>query len=252
MTAEALLRVENVAYAPGGHSILRDIQLQVHRGEIVTLIGPNGAGKSTLVKVILGLITADSGSVFVQPDVRIGYMPQRIQVEETLPLTVARFITLGTPAELANVRKVLRETGAQGLEKSPIQSISGGEMQRVMLARALLREPDLLVLDEPVQGVDVNGQYELYDLISRIREQRNCGILMVSHDLHLVMASTDEVVCLNQHVCCSGHPDTVTRDPEYLQLFGREGVERIAVYQHHHDHEHDLHGEVVDKEANRG
>ncbi len=172
-------------------------------------------------------------------------MPQRLTIDQTLPLSVYRFIILGAPANRAEVQEVLEETGAPQVLNSPIQAISGGEFQRVMLARALLRKPKLLVLDEPVQAVDVNGQYELYELISRIRRQRGCGILMVSHDLHLVMAATDRVLCLNHHICCSGHPDSVSRDPAYLQLFGRRGVEQIAVYQHHHNHRHNLHGNVV-------
>ncbi len=149
------------------------------------------------------------------------------------------------------MRTALTEVGAAHVLDAPVQAISGGELQRVLLARALLREPDLLVLDEPIQGVDLNGQYELYDLISGLRRQRGCGILMVSHELHLVMAATDHVICLNRHVCCSGHPDQVARDPAYLQLFGIEGVRTLAIYHHHHNHRHDLHGAVVAAEHDR-
>jgi zinc transport system ATP-binding protein len=240
-----LLEVSGVSLTIRDHSILRDVAVSVDQGEIVTLIGPNGAGKSMLMRVILGLVRPDTGHIRLRPGVRIGYVPQRLVVEDTLPLTVYRFITLGGAAKRAQVRAVLEETGAPRVLDSPVQSVSGGEMQRVMLARALLREPDLLVLDEPVQAVDVTGQAELYDLIGRIRRQRGCGILMASHDLYLVMAATDRVICLNRHICCSGHPDTVSRDPAYLQLFGRQGIEQIAVYQHRHNHRHELHGEVV-------
>ena len=245
MPAESLLTVDGVSLAIRGSSILQDISLQVRSGEIVALIGPNGAGKSTLVRVILGLLQPERGRVWRKPGVRIGYMPQRLAVDETLPLTARRFITLGMPASRERVQEVLAEVGAARVLDTPVQAISGGEMQRVMLARALLREPDLLVLDEPIQGVDLNGQYELYDLISDLRRKRGCGILMVSHELHLVMAATDHVLCLNRHVCCSGHPEHVARDPAYLQLFGIDGARRLAVYHHHHNHRHDLHGTVV-------
>jgi len=172
-------------------------------------------------------------------------MPQRLTVDDTLPLTVQRFVTLGTPASREQVRSTLNEVGAAHILDTPMQAISGGETQRVLLARALLREPDLLVLDEPIQGVDLSGQYELYDLINNLRQQRGCGILMVSHELHLVMAATDHVLCLNRHVCCSGHPDLVAQDPAYLELFGIDGARQLAVYHHHHNHHHDLHGSVV-------
>lgn len=246
MTTELLLTVEKVNLAIRGNPILQDVSLRVTAGEIVALIGPNGAGKSTLARVALGLLQADSGQVWRKPGVRIGYMPQRLAVDDTLPLSVRRFITLGTPATRARVREVLAEVGATHTLDAPAQAISGGELQRVLLARALLREPELLVLDEPIQGVDVNGQYELYDLISGLRRQRGCGILMVSHELHLVMAATDHVLCLNRHVCCSGHPEQVARDPAYLELFGLDGVRHLAIYHHQHNHRHDLHGAVVE------
>jgi zinc transport system ATP-binding protein len=246
MPAEPLLTVENINLAIRGNPILQGVNLRVTTGEIVALIGPNGAGKSTLVRVVLGLLRADSGRVWRKPGARVGYMPQRVVVDETLPLSVRRFVTLGTPATRARVREALAEVGAASVLDTPVQAISGGEMQRVLLARALLREPELLVLDEPIQGVDLNGQCELYDLISNLRRRRGCGILMVSHELHLVMATTDHVLCLNRHVCCSGHPDHVARDPAYLALFGLDGARRLAVYHHHHNHRHDLHGAVVE------
>ncbi|MBL8258228.1 MAG: zinc ABC transporter ATP-binding protein ZnuC [Candidatus Competibacteraceae bacterium] len=246
MLAETLLTVEKLSLAIRGNPILHAVDLRVRAGEIVALIGPNGAGKSTLVRCVLGLIRPDSGRVALKPGLRIGYMPQRLTVDSTLPLTVRRFITLGTPASRGQTLEILTEVGAEEIMETPVQAISGGELQRVLLARALLRRPDLLVLDEPVQGVDLNGQYELYDLIGAVRKRRGCGILMVSHELHLVMASTDQVICLNRHICCSGHPDHVARDPAFLELFGIEGARSMAIYHHHHNHRHDLHGTVVE------
>jgi zinc transport system ATP-binding protein len=241
MPDEVLIEVSGVDVIFSGQTVISGVDLCVRRGELVTLIGPNGAGKTTLVRVILGLLPPTRGSVTLMAGIRIGYMPQRVVIDETLPIDVGRFLTLGARVADEQVMKVLREVGADHIRHTAVQRISGGEMQRVLLARALLREPDLLVLDEPVQGVDITGQEELYDLITRIRDRRGCGVLMVSHDLHLVMAATDQVLCLNQHVCCSGHPESVSRHPAYLELFGS----RVAVYTHHHDHTHDVHGDVV-------
>lgn len=242
--SEALIRLENICVQFAGQPVLQDVQLQVNAGEIVTLIGPNGAGKTTLVRCVLALLKADSGSVWRKPKLRIGYMPQKLQVDATLPLSVLRFLRLVPGVNRDSASSALAEVGAERLIDSPLQSISGGELQRVMLARALLRKPELLVLDEPVQGVDVAGQAELYRLISTLRDRYQCGVLMVSHDLHLVMSATDKVICLNRHVCCSGHPEQVSGDPAFAELFGID-ARSLAIYQHHHDHNHDLKGGVV-------
>ncbi len=216
--------------------ILEDVSLSLMPGRIVTLIGPNGAGKTTLLKVMLGLVPLSRGTLMRKPGLKIGYMPQKLDMNPTLPMTVERLLSLGTSERNTKIQPLidtcLREVGALALKRSRLTVLSGGEMQRVMLARALLITPDLLVLDEPMQGVDVLGQEELYQLIARIRDNRGCAILLVSHDLHLVMAASDEVVCLNTHVCCSGHPAQVTADPGYQKLF-------VAPYQHEHDHRHD-------------
>ncbi|GGC93377.1 zinc ABC transporter ATP-binding protein ZnuC [Halopseudomonas salina] len=243
--SERLLDLQSVSLRLQGNAILENVSLSVRRGEVVTLIGPNGAGKTSLVRIVLGLLKADSGSVLREPRLRIGYMPQKLEVDASLPLTVLRFLLLAPGVTRAQGLAALEDVAAPHLSDRPLQQVSGGELQRVLLARALLRQPDLLVLDEPVQGVDVNGQVELYQLINRLRDRYGCGVLMVSHDLHLVMATTNTVVCINRHVCCSGHPEQVSTDPAFLALFG-ERASALAVYSHHHDHAHDLHGEVVD------
>jgi zinc transport system ATP-binding protein len=243
---EPLLRAEGLDVSLGGRSILEHVSLAVGAGEIVTVIGPNGAGKTVLVRAILGLLRPNAGTVALKPGTRIGYVPQRLHIDPVMPLTVARFLTLGQRKPRDAVEAALAETGAGHVIDSAVQRISGGEFQRVLLARALVRDPELLVLDEPVQGVDVGGQGSLYRLITRLRDRRGCGVLMVSHDLHLVMASTDRVVCINHHVCCTGHPETVARDPAYLELFGPETAKSMAVYVHDHDHAHDAAGRVVD------
>jgi zinc transport system ATP-binding protein len=242
--SDSLIRLHDVHVGFAGKAVLEGADLEVHAGEIVTLIGPNGAGKTTLVRIVLGLLKPDRGEIWRKPDLRVGYMPQKLHIDATLPLSVLRFLRLVPRVDRARAQAALVEVGAEQVIDSPLQRISGGEMQRVLLARALLREPQLLVLDEPVQGVDIAGQAELYRLIGRLRERYGCGVLMVSHDLHLVMSATDQVVCLNRHVCCSGHPEQVSADPAFVELFGQD-ARSLAIYHHQHDHRHDLHGSVV-------
>jgi len=249
--SDELLSLGNVSLRLNATDVLEGVNLSVRLGEIVTLIGPNGAGKTSLVRIVLGLLKASGGKVWRQPRLRIGYMPQKLQIDPSLPLTVLRFLLLVPGTRRPAVEAALAEVGAEHLIARPLQQVSGGELQRILLARALLRQPDLLVLDEPVQGVDVNGQIELYQLITRLRDRYGCGVLMVSHDLHLVMATTNTVVCLNRHVCCSGHPEQVSLDPAFVAMFG-EQASALAVYNHHHDHAHDLHGEVVPHEHSHG
>jgi zinc transport system ATP-binding protein len=246
----ALIAAEGISLALEGRAILDGIDLAVHAGEIVTLIGPNGAGKTSLVRVLLGLVRPDRGRLVRRPGLRVGYVPQRVDRDPILPLDADRFLALAGRARLERRRAALEEVGAGHVARQPFHALSGGELQRVLLARALLCNPDLLVLDEPVRGVDVGGQIALYDLVDGIRKARGCGVLMVSHDLHLVMAATDQVICLNTHICCAGHPEMVTRHPEYRALFGT-AAERLAVYVHHHDHAHALAGEVLPIEGAR-
>jgi len=240
-----LVTAKRLGIRRGGRWLVHDIDLSVNAGEIVTLIGPNGGGKTTVIRALLGLLQADAGSVELARDVSIGYVPQKMQIDRVLPLSVRRLMTMTGRHSQDDVRAALARTGVEKLVDRPVQQLSGGEFQRVLLARALLRTPDLLILDEPVQGVDYSGEAALYELIAEIRDSTGCGILMVSHDLHVVMAATDRVVCLNQHVCCTGVPSDVARHSEYRRLFGPRAVEAYAIYQHDHDHAHDLHGDAV-------
>ncbi|MFP5515511.1 MAG: zinc ABC transporter ATP-binding protein ZnuC [Alphaproteobacteria bacterium] len=242
--AGPLAWTEDLTVRFGRRTVLDRINVAVQPGEVVTLIGPNGAGKTTLVRAVLGLVAPDGGRVLRRPNLRIGYMPQKLSVDQTLPLTVRRFLKLWRPVAADRVEAALEEAGVARLADSAVQTISGGEMQRVLLARALLGDPDLLVLDEPDQAVDVHGQAELFHRIAQVRQRRGCGVLLVSHDLHTVMARTDRVVCLNGHVCCSGRPEDVSRHPEYHALFGGHAGD-LAVYVHHHDHAHAEDGKVV-------
>ena len=243
--AELLVSAEGLGVARSGRWLIHDVALSVRRREIVTIIGPNGAGKSTLLKAILGLERIDAGQVSRAPGLKIGYVPQRLVIDPTMPLTVRRLMALTTRSTREDVDRALDRVGIGSLAGAAAQTLSGGEFQRLLLARALIRRPDLLVLDEPVQGVDVQGEVALYDLIGRLRDELNCGILLVSHDLHIVMARTDTVVCLNGHICCHGSAEAVAESVEYRRLFGARAAATLAVYRHHHDHAHAADGTVV-------
>ncbi|MDN2480650.1 zinc ABC transporter ATP-binding protein ZnuC [Vibrio agarivorans] len=245
----ALLSLTNVSVNFDGRYVLNRVSLNIERGKITTIIGPNGAGKSTLVKVVLGLVKPTDGYVSLSNNIKIGYVPQKLSLNETLPLDVSRFLRLSGKYSQQELNSALKLVGAEHLAKSTMNTLSGGESQRVLLARALLRRPDILVLDEPAQGVDVQGQIDLYELIESLRHRFDCGIFMVSHDLHLVMAKTDEVICLQHHICCSGAPEDISTHPEYLALFGHRGREAFAVYTHQHQHHHDLSGNPVSGDA---
>lgn len=247
----ALMSLNNIGVEFNDTAVLNHISLDINHGQITTIIGPNGAGKSTLVKVIVGLLKPTNGSLLKgkgrSGKLKIGYMPQTLHVDTLLPIKVSRFLSLvGKQKPSTKDRNhALALVGMHNANDKPLHVLSGGEFQRVLLARAILQQPDLLVLDEPLQGVDLNGQVALYELIGTLREQLNCAIVMVSHDLHLVMAQTDNVVCLNGHICCHGKPQSVSQHPEYLRLFGQKGLENVAVYTHDHDHHHTVEGGVV-------
>ncbi|MGO1120512.1 zinc ABC transporter ATP-binding protein ZnuC [Rhodovibrionaceae bacterium A322] len=233
-----LIDIQQASVQRSGRWLIQGLDLTINPGEIVTLIGPNGSGKSTTAKLVTGVLQPDQGQVKRKAKLKIGYVPQKLNIDWTLPLTVRRLMTLTSKHSKAEVQAALAEVGMAAHADAEVQHLSGGEFQRVLLARAMVRKPDLLVLDEPVQGVDFSGEVALYDLIKEIRNRTGCGILLISHDLHVVMAETDTVVCLNGHVCCRGTPQTVAKSPEYLRLFGNRAAETLAIYQHHHDHTH--------------
>ncbi|MFT2212688.1 ATP-binding cassette domain-containing protein [Rhizobium giardinii] len=240
-----LVLLNNAGVRRGGRWLVRGVEFSISRGEIVTLIGPNGSGKSTTAKTAIGVLKPDEGWVERKPGLKVGYVPQKLAIDWTLPLTVERLMTLTGPLTGREIEEALHSTGIAHLARAEVQHLSGGEFQRALLARAIARKPDLLVLDEPVQGVDFSGEIALYDLIKSIRNQTGCGILLISHDLHVVMAETDTVICLNGHVCCRGTPQVVSQSPEYLKLFGSRAAKTLAVYSHDHDHTHLPDGRVL-------
>ena len=237
----ALLSARDASLTIGGRSILDRVNIDVRPNEIVTVIGPNGAGKSTLVRCMLGLQPLTSGAIVRNAGLRVGYVPQRFPLTSNVPLDVRRLLSLTLRPSEDDIDEALNETGIAHLKTAGVARLSGGELQRALLARALLRKPELLVLDEPVQAVDFMGEAKMYELISAIRKRHGCGILMVSHDLHMVMAESDHVICLNGHVCCEGGPSKVQQDPEFAKLFGPAAARMIAAYTHHHDHDHESH-----------
>lgn len=239
--SNAILSARDLTLTIGGRTILDHVNLDVRPNEIVTVIGPNGAGKSTLVRCLLGLQEITSGEVVKSSGLRVGYVPQRFPQTPNVPLDVRRLLALTLKPAEADIDSALAETGIAHLKEAAVSRLSGGELQRALLARALLRKPELLVLDEPVQAVDFMGEARMYELIADIRRRHGCGILMVSHDLHMVMAESDHVVCLNGHVCCEGGPNKVQQDPEFAKLFGPAAARMIAAYTHRHDHDHESH-----------
>jgi zinc transport system ATP-binding protein len=243
MTAEILLRARDVSYSQGRRLILDRVSFELKRAQITTIIGPNGAGKSTLISIVNGLIENYTGEIERDPGLRIGYLPQKVYVNTLMPLTVERLLQLTRSASDAEVDSALAQTEVAYLKRRQVRSLSEGELKRVLLARTTLGNPDLIVLDEPTSGVDVTGEIRMYELIGELRTRLQCAVLLVSHDLHLVMSQTDQVLCLNQHLCCSGLPESVSRHPEYLALFGQGAADSIAIYTHRHDHVHDVSGD---------
>lgn len=244
MEETPLISLQGAGVRKGERWLIRDVDLSVNPGEIVSLIGPNGSGKSTTLKAAIGLMELQEGSAHKQPHLRIGYVPQKLTIDATFPLTVDRLMRMAGEYGADEIADILTKVGMQDHLNSPVHGLSGGEFQRVLLARAMISKPDLLVLDEPAQGVDYAGEAALYQLISQFREETGCGILLISHDLHVVMAQTDRVLCLNGHVCCTGSPQSVANSPKYRELFGAQAAASFALYQHNHDHTHLADGRV--------
>jgi len=234
----SLIATQGLTLGYRGNTVLRDVNISIERGEIVTIVGPNGSGKSSLLRAIIGAMSPMSGQVQRAPGLRIGYVPQNLSIDGTLPLTVWRFLNLPARACRADVQSALETAGVKGLGNQQMTQLSGGQFQRVLLARALLAQPDLLILDEPTQGLDQPGAAAFYAQIEQVRRARGCAVLMVSHDLHVVMAASDRVLCLNGHVCCEGTPQVVADAPEYRALFGTGTGGTLALYRHDHDHDH--------------
>jgi len=232
-----LVELNKVGFKQNNKWLVEGVTLKVEKGKIVTLIGPNGSGKSTTAKIALGIYKNIEGSVEKFTN-KVGYVPQKISIDWTLPLRVYDFMLLTEDIKDEAIEEALTLTGVTHLKNENLGNLSGGEFQRVLIARAISKKPELLVLDEPVQGVDYTGEIALYELIKKISDTLNCGILLISHDLHTVMAATDHVVCLNGHVCCSGTPMDVAKNNEYKTLFGEQASQILSVYEHKHDHVH--------------
>jgi zinc transport system ATP-binding protein len=238
-----LVKLENAGVQRMSKWLVKEISFEISQGQIVTLIGPNGSGKTTTAKMILNIMNTNEGQITRNTD-KMAYVPQKINIDWTMPLRVIDFMKITNNLNNNQVIESLTTTGVDKLLYNQIHNLSGGEFQRVLIARAIAKKPDLLVLDEPVQGVDYNGEIALYNLIKKISVNLNCGILLISHDMHFVMSTTDHVVCLNGHICCSGTPSSVVKNPEYIKLFGEHNSETLSYYQHHHDHSHDNDGSV--------
>ena len=238
-----LVKLENAGVYRSSKWLVRGISLEINQGQIVTLIGPNGSGKTTTAKMILNILNTDEGLVKGHAN-KMAYVPQKINIDWTMPLRVIDFMKITNTLNNTQITESLSMTGVDKLLYNQIHSLSGGEFQRVLIARAIAKKPDLLVLDEPVQGVDFNGEIALYNLIKEISVNLNCGILLISHDMHFVMSTTDHVICLNGHICCSGSPSNVVKNPEYIKLFGEHNSETLSYYQHRHDHSHNHDGSI--------
>ena len=239
----SLVKLENVGVFANDKWLVKGVTFEINKGQIVTLIGPNGSGKTTAAKITLGLYKDIEGKVLKFTE-KVAYVPQKISIDWTLPIRVNDFMNLTNTLTNDEIKDALEITGTPHLINKDLKSLSGGEFQRILMARAIAKKPELLVLDEPVQGVDFNGEIALYNLIKSISDSLNCGILLISHDIHFVMSSTDHVICLNGHICCSGSPSSVAKNPAYIDLFGEHTASTLSLYKHHHDHSHGTDGRI--------
>ncbi len=237
--SDALITLNNISLSHNGKNVLDDVSFKLHEGEFITLIGPNGAGKSSLIKVLLGVIKQDSGDITYTDNIRLGYTPQTFSANPFIPISVKDFLTLNQKLDSEFMLKTFELTGIKDLLKSPLKNLSGGELQKVLLTRALLNKPNVLILDEPAQNLDVDGQMQLYKLIQDIHQQQNCAVLMVSHDLHRVMKESTQVLCLYHHICCEGLPESILKDEKFNDLFADQINDLMATYEHHHNHQHE-------------
>ena len=237
--SDALITLNNISLSHNGKNVLDDVSFKLHKGEFVTLIGPNGAGKSSLIKILLGVIKQDSGDITYTDNVRLGYTPQTFSANPFIPISVKDFLTLNQKIDSEFMFKTFELTGIKDLLQSPLKNLSGGELQKVLLTRALLNKPNVLILDEPAQNLDVDGQMQLYKLIQDIHQQQNCAVLMVSHDLHRVMKESTQVLCLYHHICCEGLPESILKDEKFNDLFADQINDLMATYEHHHNHHHE-------------
>ena len=236
-----LIEISKLEVKYGSKKVLQNINLSLNASEIVTIVGPNGSGKTTLFKAIIGSVPFSKGKISIKPNLRIGYVPQQLKVDQTLPITVERFLKLATRNN-KDIEKMIAFFGSENIFREQINSLSGGQMQRVLLARALVNEPEILLLDEATRGLDQPGIAAFYRKIENISKETNCAILMISHDLHVVMSASDRVICINGHICCQGTPENVATSPEYQTLFGSNIDGSFALYRHKHDHNHDVLG----------
>ena len=234
-----LIKISSLDVKYGYKTVLKNINLTLGAREIVTIVGPNGSGKTTLFKAIIGAIPISKGKIYTKPNLRIGYVPQYLKIDQTLPITVERFLKLAHKNFNRSLDKIEALLGSKDLLNIQVNNLSGGQMQRVLLARALINNPEILLLDEPTRGLDQPGVASFYRKIENIRNSTNCAILMISHDLHVVMSSSNKVICVNGHICCEGAPESVATSPEYKALFGSDVDGTFALYRHHHDHKHD-------------
>jgi zinc transport system ATP-binding protein len=236
-----LARLENISLDLNNQQILKNINLELRKGEITTLIGPNGGGKTSIARILIGILKASSGQVFIDSSAKIGYMPQKLEIEKTIPLRVIDFLQLGYKSKNNlddKTNEIVVKLGIKNILDKSVHKISGGELQKVLLVKTLMNNPNILVLDEPTGYMDIASGAEFYEIIEELRATNNCAILIISHDLHTVMQKTNQVICVNHHICCEGTPESINNHPEYLSLFGKTKIDNIAIYSHHHNHKH--------------